>query len=469
VTTTTPRGYRAVPVSYDIRGGAARMWECRDRQVLLAGPAGTGKSVACMIKLINTALSYPNARIAVVRKWSSRLASTTMTTLSAVIEPWVSAGVIEWHGGSTIRPKGYRVLRGKGAGSTIVVLGLDDPEKVKSSEFDLIYVNEATDLDLTDWQMLASRLRHRATPYRQLLGDCNPGSPGHPLKREADAGRIRLITSLHTDNPAYYNADGSLTEAGEDYVTGVLDQLTGVTKQRLRYGRWVAAEGVIYDFDEAVHVVDTVPEDFGDWQRFAGVDFGNPNPSCVLFGAVSPRTGQILVYRELYVSRTPADILGRAAKGMLDDGETIWQAFVDHATDSRRQFELHSDLACTPADKAIILGIEEVQRKLRIDPHTGEPGLIFLRGMGTYQDAALADAGRPVGLFDEIADFRWATDPSGFNLKDIPQAHNDHAMDSLRYLVVGITQRYGLGLDSGTGGRNPLRFIEIGHQLGRRS
>jgi hypothetical protein len=34
------------------------------------------------------------------------------------------------------------------------VFGLDDPRKALSSDFDLIYVGEATDLDEQDWGIL---------------------------------------------------------------------------------------------------------------------------------------------------------------------------------------------------------------------------------------------------------------------------------------------------------------------------
>ncbi|MFI6388618.1 hypothetical protein [Nonomuraea sp. NPDC050540] len=65
--------------------------------------------------------------------------------------------------------------------------------------------------------------------------------------------------------------------SGADYIAK-LEKLTGVRYHRLRHGRWVATEGLIYeDFDPAVHVVDRfdIPP---EWTRWWTVDFGFTNP-----------------------------------------------------------------------------------------------------------------------------------------------------------------------------------------------
>ena len=87
-----------------------------------------------------------------------------------------------------------------------------------------------------DWESLTTRLRNGAMPYQQLLADTNPDAPTHWLKRRCDAGRTLLLESRHEDNP-------SVTA---DYLAR-LDRLTGARLWRLRHGRWVSAEGVVYE------------------------------------------------------------------------------------------------------------------------------------------------------------------------------------------------------------------------------
>src|SRR6185503_16380961 len=113
-----------------------------------------------------------------------------------------------------------------------------------STEFDLIYVNEATELTENEWESLHRALRNNVAPYQQLVGDCNPDAPTHWLNQRCIAGRTKRLLSRHADNP-------TLTPA---YLER-LDRLTGVRRQRLFLGLWVAAEGQIWEqFDPQHHV-----------------------------------------------------------------------------------------------------------------------------------------------------------------------------------------------------------------------
>ena len=56
---------------YTPRGGAVQVFERRDNEVLISGPAGTGKSRACLEKLHLMALLNPGMRGLMVRKTRS--------------------------------------------------------------------------------------------------------------------------------------------------------------------------------------------------------------------------------------------------------------------------------------------------------------------------------------------------------------------------------------------------------------
>src|SRR5207244_1332949 len=139
----------------------------------------------------------------------------------------------------------------------------DETTRVMSTEYDLIYVQEAREAGEHEWEALTTRLRNGVMPYQQIIGDTNPDAPTHWIMQRANAKRLRLVPSRHEDNPTVTT----------EYIA-TLDALTGVRYQRLRLGRWVAAEGLVYDgWDRAVHVVDPF-EIPSAWSRYLSIDFG---------------------------------------------------------------------------------------------------------------------------------------------------------------------------------------------------
>ena len=59
--------------------------------------------------------------------------------------------------------------------------------EIMSSEYDVIYVQEATELVEDDWEALTTRLRNGKVTFQQLMADCNPGPPQHWLNRAVPA------------------------------------------------------------------------------------------------------------------------------------------------------------------------------------------------------------------------------------------------------------------------------------------
>ena len=91
--------------------------------------------------------------------------------------------------------------------------------------------------------------------FQQIMADCNPDAPHHWLRQRCERGACHLIYCTHEDNPRLYDAEtGEWSPEGAEYLRR-LDALTGVRYERLRLGKWAAAEGLIYDtFDPAVHL-----------------------------------------------------------------------------------------------------------------------------------------------------------------------------------------------------------------------
>lgn len=242
-TPTPPSGSRP----YAARGAAAKLWGDRSGEVVLSGPAGTGKSRACLEKLHFCALKYARMRGLIMRKTRESLSEAALVTFEEKVLP----------AGSSIAEgprRNYRQVYTYPNRSQIVVGGMDKPGKVMSTEYDMIYVQEATELDLVDWLALTTRLRNGVMPYQQVIADCNPDAPNHWLYLRAQRGELLLLHSRHEDNPVLYQ-QGAWTEAGRVYLDrldrlGTLNPETGEREgteyQRLRWGVWVQATGQIY-------------------------------------------------------------------------------------------------------------------------------------------------------------------------------------------------------------------------------
>ncbi len=276
---------------YAPRGSAARTLFNTDRELVVSGPAGTGKSRACLEKLHYCCNHYPFTRALIVRQTRASLSETGLETfenhvlgqmhpiaLDGPKRPWRSS---------------YRYPNG----SQINVGGMDRPARILSSEYDVIYWQQAEEGTLWGYETILTRLRGTALPFRQLLSDCNPESPMHWIKQRCDAGAATLFDTDHRDNPILWDNDrGEWTEFGQEYIE-TLNRLTGARKLRLRFGLWVVPEGAIYSlFDEERHkVAGFKPPAL--WPRIVAID-----PVGAMIGALwmayDPEGRILNVYRE---------------------------------------------------------------------------------------------------------------------------------------------------------------------------
>lgn len=451
-------------VRYEPRGAAADLFRTRDSEVCIAGPAGTGKSLAALFRVHLAALNTPGIRCLIVRKTAVSLGSTTLVTFEEkVAEHAINSGIVTWFGGSQREPPSYRYQNK----SAIVVGGMDKPMKIMSAEYDLVFADEATELTETDWEYIGTRLRRGKLSWQQQIAACNPDQPTHWLKQRCDRGTAKMLISTHRDNPLYTNRDGSLTPAGEDYIEGKLGKLTGVRKLRLKDGLWEAAEGLVYEaWDPAVHLVDPF-EIPADWTRWWSVDLGFVNPTVIQFWA-EDRDGRLYLYREMYrtkmlVEDHAREVLravqrcARHCQPTRKRGHDCWTCeqcvtewtepkpravITDHDAEDRATLERHLRLSTTAARKSVSDGIQAVQARLK-PAGDGRPRLFLVRGALVGRDPELDAAKKPCSTEDEISGYVWdrgtAAQQAGEKpAKDAPLKLNDHGMDAMRYMVAEL-------------------------------
>lgn len=425
---------------YKVYGTAREIFRSRGDEVLYAGPAGTGKSFAAILKAHLLALKYPNSRVLFVRKTLTSLTNTGVVTYKEQIAKHVLAnGDVTWYGGSPSDSPAFRYSNG----SVIMLGGMDNPVKIMSGEFDMIYVQEATELSEEDWEALTTRLRNNKVPYQQLIADCNPQTPTHWLKRRCDIGLTQMIASRHEDNPTLFDQDtGEITVEGANYMRK-LDNLTGVRYLRLRKGIWAAAEGLVYDgFDPAIHILDNfdIP---ATWTRYWSIDFGFTNPFvCQLWA--EDHDGRLYLYKEFYWTRRIVEDHAKFIIKTLKDENAVWleprptQVVADHDAEGRATWTRHSGLRTTPAKKAVVEGIQTTESRFVVQ-EDGKPRIYFLRDAVVERDPALREAGKPQSTLEEITSYCWEENGSrvqGKPEKENPIKENDHGMDAMRYIVM---------------------------------
>lgn len=428
-----------------LRGAPLDLLHCRAPELLLAGPAGTGKSYACLWKIHIMCLKTPGVRALVVRKTHVSLTETGLVTYKThVAAEALATGLVRWYGGSGDKPAAYIYSNG----STIVVGGLDKPQKIMSSEYDVAYVQEATELTLTDWESITTRLRNGAISFQQLIADCNPQQPSHWLKKRCDEGQCVMLYGRHEDNPRLFDLlpDGThqVTTQGRAYISK-LDALTGVRKLRLRTGQWAAAEGIIYEeWRPDVHLSDRKRLPL-DWVRVWGVDFGYTNPFVWQMWAIDP-DGRMWLEKEIYRSKRLVEdhakdilhVVTRKGAGDPKRGEWLYpkpRAIVcDHDAEDRATLEKHLGLGTVAAWKSVSDGIQNVAKRLEL-AGDGKPRLYVLRDSLVSRDEELAQAGKPLGFAQEIEGYVWAPGQDGKPMKEDPLKLDDHSMDTGRYVA----------------------------------
>lgn len=248
---STPTRYNPAPAQrpYQPFGAALDLLYDRSPEVVLSGPAGTGKSRACLEKLHLCALKYRKMRGLIIRKTRESLSEAALVTYEDKVLP-ENSPIAEGP------RRNFRQVYTYPNGSQIVVGGLDKPGKIMSTEFDLIYVQEAIELERPDWLALTTRLRNNVMPYQQLIADCNPDAPTHWLWIRAQSGLTVMYHSRHEDNPRLFDqATGAITEEGRVYIDRLdrlgsrnaeTGEIEGTEYFRLRQGLWVQATGLVF-------------------------------------------------------------------------------------------------------------------------------------------------------------------------------------------------------------------------------
>lgn len=385
---------------------------------LWTGAVAAGKTVASLIAFLIAVARAPDSGLIVMAGWT--LQSIERNLLDPLQDErlfgLLAAQVHHTTGSGTAT-----IL-----GRTVHLIGASDARaeaRIRGATISLAYLDEATLVPETFWVMMLSRLR---TPESRMLATTNPASQRHWLKtgyidRATEVGMRTWHFTLE-DNP-YLSAE---------FVARLKRQYVGLWYKRYILGRWISAEGVVFDmFDPERHVVDVLPV-MKRWIG-CGVDHGTVNP----FAAIVLGLG---IDRKLYaVAEWYWD--SRARQRQLSDvqysaklreffgsvrhpGSQLYgirpERLVVDPSAANFIRQIHNDrqlfdggVNVMGADNAVLDGIRLVSSLLSSDR--------------LYVHASCKN------LIDQKTSYSW--DPAAAARgEDKPKKENDHAVDSERYV-----------------------------------
>jgi phage terminase large subunit len=285
--------------------------------------------------------------------------------------------------------------------SLIQFVGLDDPDKIKSTEWNDIFMEEANEFDYNDYMVLKTRLSAPDHGVRnKLFMAFNPEDTFHWIKeRVIDLGDrdCREIHSSYKDNPFL----------SDDYV----QELIKLEEQDYNYyriyglGEWGKLDHLIYgNWD----LVGGVPENPDEW--FYGLDFGFNAPSALI--KITLKDEEVWEEELLYeTGLTNTDLIERMKELIPPRDRTNRYIFCDAAEPDRIEEIQAAGFTAIAAEKKVKEGIDMVQRqKIHI-----------------VNDS--------VNLIKEKRSYSWKQDKRNNQIIDDPVKFNDHLMDAERYAM----------------------------------
>lgn len=361
-------------------------FESQKRYLILYGGAGSGKSYAAAQKKVMRTLDVANEKMLVIRKVNRTCAASTVALCKQVLKDW------------SIRYEYTKEMHtfNFANGSSMLHMGIDDPEKIKSIQgVTSIWIEEATELREADFMQLDLRLRGATPSYKQIILTFNPINRLHWLHDhffvEQDHANVDIIHTTYKDNFLI-----------DDDYKNTLNRLTDELHRMIYLrGEWGSSvEGLIFTNWQ---LVDKVPKI--DDIAF-GMDFGFNNPTTLI--KVSRRDKKtIFVEQIIYQTKlTTAEIIELMNELDVDKRANIW---CDHEPDRIKELRA-AGFNAKKANKSVLDGISSVKQ----------------------HDLQIKDDA--VDLIRELQLYKWATRADD-KIVDLPVKEYDHACDALRYAI----------------------------------
>tara|TARA_R110002020_G_scaffold125878_2_gene283305 strand:- start:85 stop:2106 length:2022 start_codon:yes stop_codon:yes gene_type:complete len=292
---------------------------------------------------------------------------------------------------------------------------------------------------------LLSRLRNANPEIKcYIRASANPG--GSPWVKELFIDSAPANTRFYKNGLSYRFIPAKLednpyldTPVGDEEMSPyrkMLMALPEVQRKQLLEGDWMVGEDAMFAFAEGVHTTKELPP--LHWSVVNALDYGYKDPAAALWGAVCPKTGQIIIYSELECLEHDHVTWGRAVlshEGYMPQGvdriidDSVFRK-AGHVGPGVREQLSKIGLQPRPADRQREPGWNQVYQRLLINPDTGAPQLLVHESCVKLIEQLLTARINPKKP-DDIDDKR---------IKSKGRTHHWDLLDALRYLLMSRPQ-----------------------------
>jgi phage terminase large subunit len=195
---------------------------------------------------------------------------------------------------------------------------INDQDEYQGLEFDVIFMDEATQFTEVEFRMLGACLRGVNKYPKRFYLTCNPGGIGHQWVKRLFVSRNYDPAKFENGRdyffiPATVDDNAPLLESTPEYIQ-MLDVQPESVRRAWRFGDWDALSGQFFtSFTPKRHVIDGFKRIPDEWIKYRAFDYGLDMLAC-LWIAVD-FNGRAYVYREV---NQPGLIVSDAARLMLD-------------------------------------------------------------------------------------------------------------------------------------------------------
>lgn len=293
----------------------ARALNCPAMEIHYGGAAGGGKSDTLTVKALSFVRNQ-GARCLLLRR-----KIVDLQKLGAIIDR--SKTLYRGRGKYNDQKKRWTF-----AGNASIEFGhcqsTKDLDNYYSAQYDFIGIDQVEQFTQDMYTFFFSRLRTtnpNLTP--QIMSGSNPVGIGrawikkrfwigqrepnkaYPITEEVvfPDGSKKAMTYFRAFIPSRVWDNPHIMKNDPMYLLR-LQQLPEEKKKALLDGDWNAFEGAFFnEWSENTHICNAFPIP-SHWKRSVSFDWGFSDPTCVLWYAEDPNSGQIYVYRELKIQRT---------------------------------------------------------------------------------------------------------------------------------------------------------------------
>ena len=372
-----------------------KLANCKAKTVIEKGGARSSKSYSIAQLIVYKLINEEHKKFGITRK---TLPALRRTSYDLVIELLKDYGIYKEknHDKSNLT---YRYGTNK-----IDFFGMDDPEKLKSSNFSYIWMEEANEFTYDDYFTLWLRLSEptKKGERNQIFLSFNPIDENNWIARTLiHEDDVEVLNSTYKDNPFleddYIKALESIIDKDSNYYRVYV------------LGEWGSLENLIYtNYD----VVNEIPE--GEAKFCYGLDFGTVNESALC--KIHLINGEVYLDERFYKSHMSiSDIIERLSHEERADiyADPTSLMIIDEISGAGY------NIYAAPRDVKATLDL-----CLRQKLHILSSSTNLLKEIRGYQRKAAVVNGVKMVLED-------------------PVKYHDHLMDAMRYGVFGLVSRFG--------------------------